>query len=433
MKKKIIVLLTLIILGSQIIADKTATAQGNVLFEGGSGTESDPYQIADVEQLQNMNQDLDACYVLVDDIDASETKNWNDGKGFEPIAMDGDTDYGFQGTRFTGDFNGQGHSITGLYINRPSLDYVGFIGHHQSGTISNLGLVDCDITGDSRVGALVGHNHDSISSCYVEGVVIGNRYVGGFVGRFQLPAGAEIKITDSYAIVEVNGNSQAGGFVGYNPGGIIENCYSAGPVTGGGFVGDNTYGTISNSFWDKDASGTASSPGGTGKTTAEMKDVATYTDTSRSVGLSTPWDFVDDPHDDTGAEDHWDMDPEINDGYPYLSWQTDAVTATIDIHPDTLNLKSKGKWITFYIELPPGFDVSDIHVESLKLMERVQTEPHPTNIGDQDKDDIADLMVKFDRQETQEILVPGRNVEITISGELSDGTLLEGSHNITVK
>jgi hypothetical protein len=369
----------------------------------------------------------------VDDIDASETMKWNDGKGFKPIAMDESPSYRFQGTKFTGDLDGQGHSITGLYINRPSLDYVGLIGHHQSGTISNLGIVNCDITGDNRVGALVGHNHAPINTCYVTGKVTGDTCVGGFTGRFQQGTNDYSKITNSYAIIEVTGNSLVGGFIGYKPGGILENCYSAGPVTEAGFVGGKTHGSMTNCFWDTETSGTSSSNGGTGKTTAEMKNVATYTDISWSNGLSTAWDFVDDPYDDTGSEDVWDIAPEINDGYPFLSCMVQAIPATVDIDPDTLNLKSKGKWITCHVELPTGFDVSDISIDTMKLMEQLQTERHPTNIGDHDRDGIADLMVKFDRQEVQDIVEPGRNVEITVSGELCDGTIFEGSDHIRVK
>lgn len=297
------------------------TEADNPLFADGSGTESDPYQISTVEQLQNMNQDPEAYYVLVCDIDASETINWNNGKGFKPIAMDGSSDYAFQGTRFTGNLDGRGYTITGLYINRPSLDFVGLIGHHLSGTISNLGLVDCDITGNNRVGGLIGHNKGPVKNCYVTGKVNGNTYVGGFTGRFQQSTSDYFEITNSYAIVEVNGNRNVGGFIGYKPGGILVNCYSAGPVTGnsgvGGLVASKTHGASTNCFWDTETSGQSSSAGGTGKTTPEMKDVATYTDTS-NTGLSTPWDFVNDPNDDTASEDIWSIDPEVNNGYSDL-------------------------------------------------------------------------------------------------------------------
>jgi hypothetical protein len=82
-------------------------------------------------------------------------------------------------------------------------------------------------------------------------------------------------------------------------------------------VGRNE-GTVSNSFWDIETSGLKTSDGGTGKTTAEMKNVRTYTDLTWSKGLESPWDFVGNPYNDKGNEDVWDIKPNINDGYPYL-------------------------------------------------------------------------------------------------------------------
>ena len=56
-----------------------------VFFSRGSGTESDPYRIYNVAQLQDINENHSAHYILVNDIDASETRLWNGGKGFLPI------------------------------------------------------------------------------------------------------------------------------------------------------------------------------------------------------------------------------------------------------------------------------------------------------------------------------------------------------------
>ena len=76
------------------------------------------------------------------------------------------------------------------------------------------------------------------------------------------------------------------------------------------------------------------------------------------------------------------------------------IPATIDIDPDVLNLKSKGKWITCYIELPDEYDVGKISVNTVRLSiedEEIPAEEKPTEIGDYDEDSIPDLMVKFDR------------------------------------
>jgi hypothetical protein len=106
-----------------------------------------------------------------------------------------------------------------------------------------------------------------------------------------------------------------------------------------------------------------------------------------------------------------------------------VIPAVIDIDPDTLNLKSEGRWITAYIEVP-GYDVSKIDVSSVLLEQTVSAEPRPTGVGDYDSDGIPDLMVKFDRSAVQSIVEPG-NVTLTISGKIN-GLLFEGSDTIRV-
>ena len=108
------------------------------------------------------------------------------------------------------------------------------------------------------------------------------------------------------------------------------------------------------------------------------------------------------------------------------------VEATVDIDPDTLNLKSKGKWITCYIELPEGYDVADIDVSTIMLNGQVPAESKPTAIADYDSDGIADLMVKFSRSAVQNILPPEGEAEITVAGELADGTAFEGKDTIRI-
>ncbi len=110
----------------------------------------------------------------------------------------------------------------------------------------------------------------------------------------------------------------------------------------------------------------------------------------------------------------------------------DVIQAVIDIDPDTLNLNSKGKWITCYIELPGNYDVEDIDVSTIKLNDEVPAESRPTGVGDCDDDGIAELMVKFDISAVQEILEAGDEVEITVTGELNDDTKFEGSDTIRV-
>ncbi|MBE0447824.1 MAG: hypothetical protein IBX64_06950 [Actinobacteria bacterium] len=115
-----------------------------------------------------------------------------------------------------------------------------------------------------------------------------------------------------------------------------------------------------------------------------------------------------------------------------LSVYVYPVTAKIDIDPDTLNLKSRGRWITAYIELPEGYDAADIDVSTVLLNDKVPAESMPTGIGDYDEDGIPDLMVKFDRAMVKGMLSPGDAVELTVTGELIDGTPFKGSDTIRV-
>ena len=112
-------------------------------------------------------------------------------------------------------------------------------------------------------------------------------------------------------------------------------------------------------------------------------------------------------------------------------------SAQVDVDPDTLNLKSKGKWITCYIELPQSMDVKEIDVTTVKISDingnsvDIPAETHPSGIGDHDGNGIPDLMVKFDRSEVEDQSSPG-DAAITITGELKDGTVFEGDDTIRV-
>jgi hypothetical protein len=106
---------------------------------------------------------------------------------------------------------------------------------------------------------------------------------------------------------------------------------------------------------------------------------------------------------------------------------------TIDIDPNSLNRKSKGKWITCYIEMDEnGCDVGDIDVSSILLNNSIPAASKPTGIGDHDDDGISDLMVKFSRNAVIQLVSPGTSVTLTVSGSLNDGTEFEGNDSIKV-
>ena len=257
-------------------------------FSGsGSGTAGDPYMITTVGQLQEMENSLTAHYALGNDIDASGTVNWNGGAGFEPV--------GTKASMFTGSLDGRGYRITDLYIDRSGTDNVGLFGYVGSGgVVENVELENENVRGSWFTGGLVGVNWGIISNSYSTG--------------------------------PVSGNGDVGGLVGYN-GGTVSNNYSTGAVVGDNYVGGlvgNNWGIVSNSFWDTQTSGQATSNGGTGKITENMKNVRTYTDLAWSGGLSSAWDFVGNPYDDTRNGDIWGINPDVNDGYPFLMGVTPA-------------------------------------------------------------------------------------------------------------
>ena len=134
------------------------------------------------------------------------------------------------------------------------------------------------------------------------------------------------------------------------------------------------------------------------------------------------------------------------DHYPLIKPWTPTplvVNATIDLHPQSLNLRSKGRWITVYIELPEDYNVVDINVSTLMLNEIIPAELRPTAIGDYDNDTIPDLMVKFDRAKVISYILANVNmteliekrfitVTLTITGKLYDGTPFQGSDTIRI-
>jgi FlaG/FlaF family flagellin (archaellin) len=211
------------------------------------GESSSVIEVGNLAQLQAMQGDLDADYKLIRDIDASETETWNE-KTFDPV---GTYDYFEQAnTEFTGSFDGQNHTISNLSINRLDDNYVGLFGAiGAGGEVKNVGVINVNITGEEEVGGLVGFNYKgTVSNSYSTGNVTGESYsVGGLVG-FNYKG----TVSNSYSTGNVTGESYSvGGLVGDNEG-TVSNSYSTGNVTGesdyvGGLVGTNE-GTVSNSY-----------------------------------------------------------------------------------------------------------------------------------------------------------------------------------------
>jgi len=230
----------------------------------GSGTAADPYIISNVDDLQAMANDLTAYYELGGDIDASATSGWNAGAGFAPVGV-------YSGASFTGQLDGKGYTIDGLFINRPSTSEVALFGGTKTvGQIKNVNLTSMDITGKNYVGALVGGcDSDTIENCYSTGSITGDDWVGGLIGAW---IGTSITFCNSSCTA--TGISSVGGFTGSANGGTISRCYATGAVVGvsgvdtkvGGFVGwVDSGGTVEECYATGSVSGTAA-----GSSTAAM-------------------------------------------------------------------------------------------------------------------------------------------------------------------
>jgi hypothetical protein len=136
----------------------------------------------------------------------------------------------------------------------------------------------------------------------------------------------------------------------------------------------------------------------------------------------------------------WNADIDANTVYKIdVGVSPPVITATIDINPDALMLRSRGKWITGYIELPEGYNVRDINVSSILLNNTIPAEPKPRAIGDFDSDGIPDMMIKFSRADVISLILANVNIEgrfmtatLTVTGSLYDGTPFQGSDTIKI-
>ncbi len=311
---------------------------------------------------------------------------WNSSSGWLPI---GDNSSDTDTTRFNATFDGNGHTITNLYISRISTLPVGLFGAlGSSSVVQRLGLTDVSVSGHTSVAALAGYSAGQIEICYSTGAVNGTRtQIGGLVGQ------NEGSITASYSSADVTGigssrgsSTTIGGLVGVSEkGSTITASYSTGVVSGaggesievgglvgisrgdieasfstsrvsavayvGGLIGDKGSGTITDSYWDTETSGRAVGVGSddldfdgtldpgetptegvTGKTTAELRSPTDYT------GIYSSWNISIDA--DSTADDPWDFGANYN--YPVLKVDFDGDSST------------DPNWTEFGLQREPG-------------------------------------------------------------------------------
>ena len=333
----------------------------------GSGTESSPYLISTEEELAGLAYSVNngttysgSYFKQTADLDMSEF--W-----WKPI--------GNSSNRFSGNYDGAGHAISGLntpLISSSTYSYQGLFGYVYGTSsnyveIKNIGVINSNIQGYQYIGGIAGYSYyTNISVCYNTSEVIGiNSYVGGIVGYSYYTNITNCYNTGSTSVQSSLGqNSYLGGIVGrgnyttitncYNTGSIssqsfyvggivgtiyystssISNSYNTGRVSGsrtcGGIIGYNPSSiTVSNCYYGGDCTlnygiGITSSNTGTTKitslnTTSYAKSESWYTNSS-NWDENYPWDF----------DTVWFINSNYNDGYPIFIWQLPIYTITLN-------------------------------------------------------------------------------------------------------
>lgn len=250
-------------------------------YDGGDGSESNPYQIATGAQLAKLAYDNNngklrgnKYFVLTEDIYLNDITN---PKWYENADMTSWTSIGLEnGQKFSCNFDGQGFTVYGIYINESEKNCCGLFGYTNNAIIKNLKISDSYILGKDNVGSIIGQGkYTTISNCQSDAIVIGNKSVGGIAGvddsgTYEFCAnygtvtgneniagiigvlyygkyGENYTVSSSYNTGKISGSRNVGGIAGTvdnvsTADTIIENCYNSGPITGsetnvGGIVG----------------------------------------------------------------------------------------------------------------------------------------------------------------------------------------------------
>lgn len=160
-------------------------------------------------------------YRLENDIDLS---GYRENGGWNPI--------GSLTNPFRGIFDGCGHTISGLYIDRPTEAYQGLFGSIH-GIVRDLNVSDCDIRGADYSGSVAGFSDCSrVENIHVSGRVTGRNFVGGIAGEFDSGNLDTLWMSGS-----VQGLNHVGGAVGTLWKSTIRCCCNSGSVTGEDYVG----------------------------------------------------------------------------------------------------------------------------------------------------------------------------------------------------
>lgn len=267
-----------------------------------------PIEISTFQDLVDVQNDLTAHYILMNDIDAQ-------GQSLNPIGV---VTAPPSVNPFSGTFDGNEHIISNVVIASGSFDY-GFFQSIQNATVTDLGIENLTFTNNApstAIGAFAGKisGTSNVSNCYVTAGAVDSTAAaflgaGGFTGNVLDTATVEDCYVIADSVLAQAAFTSIGGFTSsISAGATVQNSYVVIPtVTGAGsttagFTPSAT-GTVTASFWDDDVCNQNASTQGTAKTTPEMKDESTFT--------GAGWDFTS----------TWTIDPTINDGYPIFQWQ----------------------------------------------------------------------------------------------------------------
>ena len=217
------------------------------IFEGGTGTESDPYQIKTAEQLGcfansiNNGTTYEGKYIkqtkniklndkVLENVENNNVLVLND---WIPMGQIDDSDSVTIIKSFNGTYDGDNHIISGIYINNQGLDYLGFFRATVGATIKNLTLSDNYINGGNYIGTLVAYSGDNtkIDNVKTYGTIKGITNVAGIVGdsAYTSTVTNYTRIENSKNYVNITANKYAAG-IGLRYGIIIE-CENHGNVT----------------------------------------------------------------------------------------------------------------------------------------------------------------------------------------------------------
>lgn len=268
---------------------------------------------------------------------------------------------------FGGTFDGNGMTITNLYIDQPNTEYQGFFGYTLSANLYEVGLVNITASGRNYTGGMVAYAENTyMRDCYVNGgSLFALSYCGGLVGYQD--EGTNSIISGCYNTCSVSGNHYVGGLVGFSSYSTVRNSYVAASVTGQGYgigaiIGGAEEVLMYNCYFSSAITGQNYAIGENnfkddeGMTDDEMRDPAFVA--TLNQGLVVPvWKS--------------DYAVPINNGFPILIWQYSDVEACEA--PENLNHTINGNTVTLtwtggenasYYIVEYGTSGSDVHTEN---------------------------------------------------------------------